>query len=200
MYEALAVLTALDAGLRSVLLAGGVAVALVATADWAARTRRINPFGGVARFLRGQVDPRLAGIERQVMRAGGHPSATPWWGLVAYVIVAAVLIAALDVLSSSVREAFAASTLGARGIFALLVHWTFRFLSFALLVRVIASWFPRLAHTAWARWAFVATEWMIVPLRRIIPTFGMLDITPIVAYFTLQFAEWVVGAVLFRGL
>src|SRR5437764_971384 len=104
MLDALTMLTALDAGLRSVLLAGGVGLALIATADWAVRTRRINPFGGVARFMRGQVDPRLTGIERQVMRAGGHPSATPWWALVAYVIVAAVLLAGLDVVSSVVRE------------------------------------------------------------------------------------------------
>jgi YggT family protein len=197
MTDALSALAALDAGLRSLLLAGGVAVALVATADWAARTRRINPFGGVARFMRAQVDPRLAGIERQVTRAGGHPSATPWWALVVYVIVAALLLYAIDVVLSLVREASAASTLGAGGLFALLVHWVFRFLSFALLVRVIASWFPAAAHKPWMRWSFATTEWMLRPLRRVIPMIGMIDVTPIVAYFALQIAEGLVGKMLF---
>src|SRR3954469_18781110 len=108
--EALSAIATLAAVLRSVLLVGGVAVAAVATADWAARTRRINPFGGVARFMRAQVDPRLTGIERQVTRAGGHPSATPWWALVVYVIVAALLLASLDVVFSIVSEASLATS------------------------------------------------------------------------------------------
>ena len=200
MYEALAALTTFAAGLRSVLLAGGIAVALVATADWAVRTRRINPFGGVARFMRAQVDPRLAGIERQVMRAGGHPSATPWWALVAYVILAALVLAAIDVVFSLLQEAMQAGSLGAGGMLALAIHWIFRFLTFALLVRVIGSWFPRAAHSAWMRWSYSSTEWMLRPLRRVIPTVGMLDITPIVAYFALQIAESLLSRVLFPNL
>ena len=35
--------------LRTVLLAGAAVVAAVAAVDWAVRTRRINPFNGVAR-------------------------------------------------------------------------------------------------------------------------------------------------------
>ena len=200
MYEALVALTTFAAGLRSVLLAGGIAMALVATADWAVRTRRINPFGGVARFMRAQVDPRLAGIERQVMRAGGHPSATPWWALVAYVIVAALVLAALDVVFSLLQEALRAGSLGAGGLLGLAIHWTFRFLTFALLVRVIASWFPRAAHSAWMRWSYSATEWMLRPLRRVIPTVGMVDVTPIVAYFALQVAEYLLSSALFPNL
>jgi YggT family protein len=196
MYEALSALAALTAGMRPVLLAGGVAVAAIATADWAARTRRINPFGGVARFMRAQVDPRLTGIERQVMRAGGHPSATPWWALVAYVLVAALLLQAMEVMFGLVRDVSVATTLGAGGILSLLVHWIFRFLSFALIVRVIASWFPSAAHSIWMRWSFSATEWLLRPLRRVIPNVGMIDITPIVAWFALQIAEWLVTGIL----
>jgi YggT family protein len=196
MYEALSALAALTAGMRPVLLAGGVAMAAIATADWAARTRRINPFGGVARFLRAQVDPRLTGIERQVTRAGGHPSATPWWALAAYVLIAALLLQAMEVMFGLVRDVSVATTLGTGGIVTLLVHWIFRFLSFALIVRVIASWFPSAAHSIWMRWSFSATEWLLRPLRRVIPNVGMIDITPIVAWFALQIAEWLVTGIL----
>ncbi len=200
MDQALAGLSAFAAGLRTALLFGGIAVALVATADWAARTRRLSPFSGVARFLRAQVDPRLTGIERQVTRVGGHASATPWWALVVYVILAAVLLAAVDVVSSLVREALGASSLGSLGIFALALHWVFRFFTFALLVRVIASWFPRAAHSPWMRWSFTATEWMLRPMRRVIPMIGMLDITPILAYFALQIAEGLLTRVFFPSM
>ncbi|MES2178356.1 MAG: YggT family protein [Gemmatimonadota bacterium] len=199
MTDALGALVALSGLVRTVLLAGGIVVAAIATADWAARTRRISPFGGLSRFMRVQVDPRLAGVERQVVRAGGHPSATPWWGLVVYVVVAGLVIAGVDALAGLVREVTLFSTAGVVGILALLVHWVFRFLALALLVRVLSSWFPRLAYSVWTRWSFRATEWMLAPLRRVLPTFGMIDLSPLVAWFALQPVEWLVMHLFFPG-
>lgn len=185
--------------LRTVLLAGGVVLAAVAAADWAVRTRRLNPFGGVARFLRNSVDPRLAGVERQVVRAGGHPSSTPLWALVAYAVIGALVIALFNMIISLLGQAVAATTLGGIGIVWLLVHWAFAFLRLALLVRVLSSWFPRATYSPWIRWSFGATEWMLRPLRRVIPSFGMIDITPIVAYFGLQLVENLILPALLPG-
>ena len=200
MIQVLTALTALTVVLRSVLLAGGIAIAAVAVADWAVRTRRISPFSGVARLMRSTVDPRLAGIERQVVRVGGHPSATPWWALVAYVVLASLLLAGLGLATSLVRDVLFAYSGGGGGLVALLIHWTFSFLRVALLVRVLGSWFPRAAASRWFSWSYGATEWMLRPLRRVIPTIGMMDITPIAGYFLLQFTEWLVFSALFRGL
>jgi YggT family protein len=199
MIQAIAALSVVSALLRSVLLGAGIAFAAVATADWAVRTRRLNPFGGPARFLRARVDPRLAGIERQVLRAGGHPSSTPWWALIAFAVAAALLLAAIDMIAGFLSEAALASTMGGTGILLLLVRWSFGFLRIALLVRVFGSWFPRASASPWLRWSYPATEWMLRPLRRVIPTIGVIDITPIVAYFALQIAEWLVTSVLFPG-
>lgn len=200
MIEALTAIAALAVVLRSVLLAGGIVLAAIATADWAVRTRRISPFSGVARIMRTRVDPRLAGVERQVVRAGGHPSAAPWWALVAYVILASLVLAGLDMLTGLIRDVLVASTGGGAGLFALLIHWAFGLLRLALLLRVLGSWFPRAAASRWFRWSYGATEWMLRPLRRVIPTIGMMDITPIVAYFLLQIAEGLIGRLLIPGL
>jgi YggT family protein len=189
MLSVLAALGAFTSVLRSVLLAGGVALAAVAVVDWTSRTRRISPFSAPSRFLRAHVDPRLVGIERQVVRAGGHPSAVPMWALVAYVVVAALLLAAVDMVSELVRELLVATESGAVGYVVLAIRWTFEFLRMALLVRVFGSWFPQLALSRWLRWSFGATEWMLRPLRRIVPTLGVIDITPILAFFLLQFVE-----------
>ena len=193
-------LAAFSGFLRTALLAGGVALALVAVADWAVRTRRLNPFGGVARFLRSNVDPRLAGVERQVLRAGGHPSQTPWWAFVAYVVVAALILGAFDMLLGLLAQAYQATSLGSLGMLMLLVHWSFAFLRFAVLVRVIGSWFPRAAASPWLRWSHGATEWLLRPLRGVVPSIGMIDLTPIVAYFGLQVVEWLLTRVLFSGI
>ncbi len=189
MNAALSLIASVPAIARTVLLAGGVVFAAVAAADWATRTRRINPFSSVARFLRSNVDPRLAGVERQVLRAGGHASATPLWALVAYVIVALLIMAAFDMLLSLLGQAFAATSMGVGGMLRLLVHWTFAVLRLALLVRVLGSWFPRAAASPWLRWSYGATEWMLRPLRSVIPSLGMIDITPIIAYFALSILE-----------
>lgn len=185
--------------IRSVLLGAGIVVAVIAAADWAARTRRISPFSGMARFLRGTVDPRIAGIERQVVRAGGHPSATPMWALVAFVVVAALVIAAIDMIARLGFEIMYALAEGGAGVLFLLVRWTFAVLQIALMVRVLSSWFPRAAHSRWLRWSYGATEWMLRPLRRVIPSFGSVDITPIIAYFLLQLVGALVTRVLFPG-
>ena len=194
MLSALAALAAFTSLLRSVLLAGGVVLAAVATVDWAARTRRISPFGAPSRFVRTHVNPRLVGIERQVVRAGGHPSTAPLWALVAYVVAAALLLAALDMIGGLLRQLLFATESGGAGFIALAVRWTFAFLRLAILVRVLGSWFPRLAASRWLRWSFGATEWMLRPLRRVVPMFGVIDITPILAYFLLQLVEFLVNS------
>ena len=199
MTQLLVTLATLTTLLRSALLALGIGLGVVAATDWAARTRRLNPFGGVARFLRGSVDPRLAGIERQVMRAGGESSMTPWWALVAFIVLALLLLAAVDMLAGVVREVAFAANAGGTGYLYLIIRWAFAFLRVALLIRVLSSWFPRAAGSPWLRWSFGATEWMLRPLRRVIPSMGMVDITPIVAYFILQLAEGLVSRVLLAG-
>ncbi|HEU4723439.1 MAG TPA: YggT family protein [Gemmatimonadaceae bacterium] len=189
MTVVLPALAALTAFLRGAFLVGGVVLAAVAAADWAVRTRRLNPFGGLARFLRARVDPQLVGVERRVLRAGGRPTATPLWALMAYVVAAMLVLAALEMLSSLLRQAAFATSLGAGGLLLLAVRWTFGFLAFALLVRVISSWIPGLGESRWLRWSYGATEWMLRPLRALLPSFGVIDITPIVAYFALQLLQ-----------
>ena len=196
MIETLTALATLTQIMRSVFLVGGIVLGVVAAADWAVRTRRLNPFGGVARFMRAQVDPRLGGVERQVLRAGGRATTTPWWAFLLYIVLAVVALSALGMVAALVQEAALASTMGAAGLLVLLVRWTFALLQLALLVRVLSSWFPGLGASRWVRWSYGATEWMLRPLRRLIPSFGVIDITPIVAYFALQFVQYLVETIL----
>ena len=200
MSTLLGAVATITAFMRIAFLAGGVVLAAVAAADWAVRTRRLNPFGSVARFLRARVDPQLTGIERQVLRAGGRPTATPLWALMAYVIAAMLVLAALDILASLLGQAAMATTGGGGVMLLVLVRWTFGFLTFALLVRVISSWVPSLGESRWLRWSYGATEWMLRPLRALIPRFSVIDITPIVAYFALQLLQYLVETILLAAL
>ncbi len=184
----LPVLTFLDLllrGLRSGLFVCAVVAGVVALIDWAVRTRRLNPFGPVARFFRSTVDPWLATIERRIVRAGGMPSSAPWWALVTLVVGGIVLITALEFVRSQLAMAAFAMEAGG-GLPGLLVSWTVGLLQLALMVRVVASWFGVGASSPWIRWAYALTEWLLAPIRGMLPSFGPMDLSPLVAYFLLS--------------
>lgn len=192
----LSTLAVLAQALRTALVAGFAVVLVLAALDWAVRTRRLNPFSGIARFMRARVEPRCAGIERLVLRAGGHQSATPWWVAFAYVVVALLILSVADMVLEAAQDVVIATASGPLGFVVLAVHWTFGFLILALLVRVLASWVPSLAASRWVTWSYGATEWMLRPLRRILPPLGPVDISPLVAYFGLRIVRALVEAVL----
>lgn len=172
------------------------ALAIVSLVDWLARTRRLNPFNPVARFLRHSFDPLIKPMERRVIRAGGLPSAAPFWTLAVAVVLGLVLITVVDFVLGQVAGAWMALHGGSREIFILLVQWTFLILKTALLVRVVVSWLPISPYSPWVRWSFVISEPLLQPLRGVIPTLGMFDITPILAYFILNLLEGVLLHVL----
>jgi YggT family protein len=175
--------------LRFALFGLGVVAAAICGLDWLVRTRRVSPFSGIARFCRASVDPLLAPVERAVVRAGGVPTSAPWWGLVAVIIGGIVVITLVNALRALLFGALYAASSGPGAIARLLIAWTFEFLQVALLVRVISSYVRVSPYSNWVRWSYASTEWILRPLRQIIPTVGPFDITPIVAYFLLMLLE-----------
>jgi YggT family protein len=166
-----------------------VVLAVVALIDWLVRTRRINPFNPIARFFRRAIDPLIAPMERRVVRAGQMPHAAPWWMLVAVVVGGIVALSLLRFLLGELTGAYANFTQGPRGILVLLFRYTFAFLKLAIIVRVISSWLRISPYSRWVRWSFSFTEPIFRPLRNIVPPLGMIDITPIVAWFLLWLLE-----------
>jgi YggT family protein len=188
-------LSAFDLGLlflRRALFVVVVIIAIICLIDWLVRTRRINPFNPIARFMRSTVDPIMAPVERRIVRAGGMPSAAPWWTLVFAVIGTIILLWALGFIRDQMRLFYGAGTAGPRDVLILIVHWTFWILQIAIIVRVISSWVQVSPYSPWVRWAFQLSEPILRPLRQIVPTIGVIDITPIVAYFLLAILRSVV--------
>lgn len=180
------------AGVRIALLYAAIALAVVCAVDWAVRTRRISPFSRTARFFRTRVDPLMEPVERVILRAGGTPSSAAWWTLVGLILFGILLITLLQFVGGILAQVVFGIN-EPRSIPLLLVSWAFSVLRLALLVRVISSWLPISPYSKWIRWSYVLTEWMIAPLRRIIPLIGMIDITPIVAWFLLNLIQGALG-------
>jgi YggT family protein len=182
--------------LRIALAGVGGAVLVVAAVDWAVRTRRINPFSPIARFFRRAVDPLLAPVETRVVRAGGMPSQAPWWALAAVVVGGVLVIVLLQWLHTTVVSVAFASERGGAGIAELLLNWAFELLKIALIVRVLVSWIG-MRYSWWARASYVLTDWIVRPIARVLPPFGMIDFSPIVAYLLIYVVQVAVMGSLF---
>jgi YggT family protein len=172
--------------LRYLVFVAAVVAAAAALAVMAVQTRRINPFGPKARLIRRLTDPLLKPIERRLVRAGLNPQHAPWW-LVGITIFAGILLLTLVewaviqalVVRSAIRH-------GGRSVLYIVLDWTFGLLALLLIVRVVASWIGLSRYHAWMRPVVLATEWLLAPLRRILPPFAMLDLSPLVAWLLIQ--------------
>lgn len=169
-----------DAVFAAFCLAGAVA-----TGSWLVRTRKISPFSPVGRFLKKASDPVLAPVETRVVRLGGLPSHAGWWLVVGTAIGGLLLIwltrTAIDV-GYEVRDAMRG---GVTDILALLVNWAYDVLFLALIVRVVGSWIGAFRYSRWARPAYLITDWLVEPIRKVLPPFSGFDFSPLVAWLVL---------------
>lgn len=187
-----ALLAALDLVIgvtRPIFLGLVAALAVIATLDWLVRTRRISPFGPVARALHRHVDPLLAPVERRVARAGGMPAHAPFWTLMVAVLAGIIVIGGLGFLRNQL--AFVAASLGGglRGIYGLTVTWAFTLLQIAIVVRVVMSWIHLRPGAWYVRWSYRLSEPILRPIRNVVPLMGMIDFSPIIAWFALGVVE-----------
>ena len=186
----------LFAGLRLVVFVAAAATGVVALTNWAVVRGYLQPFGAWPRFIRGASDPLLKPIERKLLGRGGNPQSAPWW-LFAIVLLGG--LALLELARWLVGMFFNLAYLGQAGPAAILrqlVNWTFQLLIIAIFIRVIASWLGGFRYSKWLRPVYLLTDWLVIPIQRRMPPFGMLDLSPIVAYLVLMVARWAVLQVL----
>ncbi|HET9726357.1 MAG TPA: YggT family protein [Gemmatimonadales bacterium] len=184
MFLALLVLAS-----RVVVIVALAYASAVALTHWAVRSRKITPFGAWPRFMRRASDPVLQPLERRILRSGGNPQDAPLW-LVGIVVVGGLLL--LSLVQWLVGFAVTLEVLvqsGPRTWVHFLVSGLFTLMMVALFVRVIASWFGASPHQPWMRPVMLLTDWIIEPIRRILPPFGMLDFSPLVAWLVLTIVQ-----------
>jgi YggT family protein len=183
-----------DTAVRTVVVLALAYASLVALTHWAVRSRRINPFGTGARFVRRVSDPVLLPLERRVVRSGGSPQDAPLW-LVGLVIGGGLLLLSLTHwLIGTIATLSLLANSGAREWLRLLVSALFTILMTAILIRVIASWLGIGQYRRWMRPIYGLTSWLIDPIRRVLPPFGMFDFSPMVAWLVLYvLRDFVIG-------
>jgi YggT family protein len=189
-------LVMLDTIARGVVVVVFLYAVVVATTQWAIRRRRLTPFGAWPRLVRRISDPVLLPLERRIIRAGGSPTDAPLWLLGIAIVGGLLLITLVRWLIGAVYEVGVLTQAPPRIWLIEAVSWGFRILMIALLVRVIASWLGVSPYSKWMRPFVVLTDWLLEPLRRVLPPMGPLDLSPMVAYFLL----WIAQQALVRAL
>jgi YggT family protein len=189
-------LVMLDTIARGVVVVVFLYAVVVATTQWAIRRRRLTPFGAWPRLVRRISEPVLLPLERRIIRAGGSPTDAPLWLLGIAIVGGLLLITLVRWLIGAVYEVGVLTQAPPRIWLIEAVSWGFRILMIALLVRVIASWLGVSPYSKWMRPFVVLTDWLLEPLRRVLPPMGPLDLSPMVAYFLL----WIAQQALVRAL
>jgi YggT family protein len=181
---------------RYAVFAAFVLAVLAAVGSWLVRTRRLSPFGSLGRGVRSFSDALVKPVEARMVRAGGNPVHAGWWLVVGVAVGGILLIGALEWLARVARQFGWAARGGPRHMIALAVELAYNIVFIALIARVIGSWLGVGRYSRWLRPAYWLTDWLVEPLRRVIPPIGMLDVTPLAAVLVL----WVLRVIIFKLL
>ena len=171
---------------RGIVLAGLAFAATVAATHWAVRRKHLAPFGPWPKLVRRMSDPLVLPIERRIVRAGKNPQDAPMWLLGIVVGGGLVLLSLMGWLAGAWFRYGGMISAGPRGWAFLVVNGTYGVLMTALIVRIIGSWFGVGPYRPWMKPAYWLTDWFLNPIRRLLPTMGMIDFSPLVAWVLLM--------------
>jgi YggT family protein len=169
---------------------------LMAVGSWLVRTRRVSPFGTTGKLLRQLTDPVMKPIERRVVRRGGNPTQAGWWLVIGVAILGVIVVSLAQWLVGAWSNVSGAAQGGSRSIAVLAVTIVYDVLFLAILIRVIASWLGAFRYSRWMRPFYWLTDWLIEPIRRLMPATGMIDFSPLVALVVL----WLVKQLVFSAI
>ena len=180
---------ALYTAVRVIVVVALVYASVVALTHWAVRRRKIGPFGAWPRLVRKLSDPVLLPLERRVIRFGGGPQDAPLWLLGIVVLGGLILLSLTNWILGMVGTLGNLAYASPRDWIRMLVSWAFSLVMLAIFVRVIASWFGVSEYRGWMRPLVLLSDWIIQPIRRILPSTGMIDFSPMVAWLVLWVAR-----------
>ncbi len=188
-----------DLAARALALGGAALAGIVALTHWAVRRRHLAPLGAASKTVRYLSDPVLRPIERRLGRAGMNPQDASLWLVGIAVVLGLALVTVVrwifELMFAANTLAHASPTVWA----ATAISGVFGIVMTAIFVRFLAGWFGISPVSPGMRLLAAMTDWLIVPIRRRLPPLGMVDASPLVAYFVLFLVRELVLRLLFHG-
>jgi YggT family protein len=162
----------------------------------------VNPFTWHARNVRRATEPVLLPA-RALLRGFRLDTRVAPFIVVILMIIAAYLTVQIagTILNTIAGVLYATTTRrmnAPAGIIGYLLFGCLGLYTLAIFVRIIFSWGGASYANGLMRFLVQITEPLLAPLRRIIPTVGMFDISPMIAFFIVWICQSAVAATLLR--
>jgi YggT family protein len=163
----------------------------------------VNPFTWHARNVRRATDPVIAPVRRMLMAFRLDPKVAPFILIILLIVIGFLIVQIAGTLLNTIAGIVYALTdrkLGAPvGIAGYLLFGFLGLYTLAIFVRIILSWFGTSYANRLMRFLIRLTEPLLAPLRRMLPTVGMFDVSPIVAFLIVWICQAAVAATLLHG-
>jgi YggT family protein len=120
-----------------------------------------------------------------VISWGGNPQDAPLWLAGTVLLAGLALILVTRWMMGTVVMLGAMRGAGSGAWLRFAISGAFSLLMTAILIRVIGSWLGAGRYNRWMRPFYSVTDWLVEPIRRRLPPFGALDLSPVAAYLLL---------------
>ncbi|MGH7560817.1 MAG: YggT family protein [Gemmatimonadales bacterium] len=178
-----------DLAVRSVAVAAVAFTGLVAATHWAVRRGHLGAFGFWPRLVRKGSDPLLRPLEKRLVSMGRNPQDAGLWLFAGALLGGLLLIVLIRWITGMIGYVSVLSTQGPVAWIRFLISAVSALLMGAIVVRVLGSWLGAHRWNRLMRPFYLATDWIIQPIKRRMPAFGPLDLSPLIAYLLLLAAR-----------
>jgi YggT family protein len=163
----------------------------------------LNPFSRPVLAVRRVSDPFVNPVRRALLGFGVQPNVAPLFVILLTILVGYfVFMLASSVLNTLAGVVLSVSSGRAGGAIALVGYLLYGMLALyglLIFIRIIFSWGQVGYGNRVMRFLMRATDPLLVPLRRIIPPLGFIDISPIVAFILIWLFQGAIAVTLLRG-
>lgn len=163
----------------------------------------VNPFTWSVRTVGRLTDPVIHSVRRLLIGFRIEPRVAPFVAVVLIIVFGYLLFMLADSILNTVAGilyAFSRPRAGApRAIIGYVIFGFLGLYTLLIFLRILFSYLTTGYSNRWVRFMFRATEPLLAPLRRMIPTVGMFDVSPIVAFIVLYLLQFVVAGTLLKG-
>ena len=161
----------------------------------------LNPFSWSSLTIRRLTDPFIAPVRRALMRYGVDPKYAPLVMVLLTILLGWFALTLLHGLANTIAGLIFGLTSGR--VVALLGYIIYGLVSVYIMlvfVRIILSYTALDYRNRLMRFLMNATEPLLGPLRRMVPTVGMFDISPLVAFIILWILQVAIAGTLLQGM
>ena len=161
----------------------------------------LNPFSWSALTIRRLTDPFIAPMRRTLMRYGADPKYAPLVLILLTVLLGWFAITLVHGLANTIAGLLFGLTSGrVVALFGYILYGLVSIYIMMVFVRIILSYTTIGYGNRFMRFLINATEPLLGPLRRKVPTVGMFDISPLVAFVILWILHVAIAGTLLQGM